>query len=113
MNEELKDKFNKKKNSVLSKAKEKGEALLGWAIDNPIKAGVIFLILSRVGQSAMRERRHRWSSIDRECHEYDPSLGVYYDLRRPLTNKEKLELSRRHANGEAIGDILASFKVLY
>lgn len=42
MNEELKDKFNKKKDSILSKAKEKGEALLGWAIDNPIKAGVYF-----------------------------------------------------------------------
>lgn len=43
---------------------------------------------------------------------WDPSLGHYWHLRRDLTNAECLEIERRHNNGETIGNILESLKVL-
>ena len=113
MNEELKNKINEKKDTFIDAAKEKGNALLEWCIDNPLKAGIIFSILTKVGKTAVSEHKYRRDERKRHTREYDPSLGLYYDLKRPLTNREKLELSRRHQNGESIGDILNSFNVLY
>lgn len=43
---------------------------------------------------------------------YDPSRGTHYDLKRKMTNKENLELSERKANGEDVGKILKSMKLL-
>ncbi|MBQ8237868.1 MAG: hypothetical protein IJZ39_06970 [Oscillospiraceae bacterium] len=47
---------------------------------------------------------------DRRC--YDPSEGHYWNLRRALNNEEWLRVSRRQANGERLGDILADMKLL-
>lgn len=43
---------------------------------------------------------------------YDRSLGHYWQLRRPLTNKEWLAIDARRRNGERMADILESMKVL-
>lgn len=43
---------------------------------------------------------------------YDNRLGHYWRLRRPLTNKEWLEIDSRKRNGEYLSDILASMRVL-
>ena len=55
MNEELKNKINEKKDTFIDAAKEKGNALLEWCIDNPLKAGIIFSILTKVGKTAVSE----------------------------------------------------------
>lgn len=47
---------------------------------------------------------------DRRC--YDPSEGHYWVLKRALTNDDWLKVSRRQADGERLGDILADMKLL-
>ena len=42
----------------------------------------------------------------RENRVYDPSLGQWWDLNKPLTNNERLEMETRVANGELRGDVL-------
>ena len=43
---------------------------------------------------------------------YDRSAGHYWDLRRKLSNAEWNLVNTRKANGEKLGDILDSMKVL-
>lgn len=43
---------------------------------------------------------------------YDRSLGHYWALRRNLTNAEWVQIDKRKAAGERLGDILADLKVL-
>lgn len=43
---------------------------------------------------------------------YDPSLGRYWKLRRRPDRNETLEIDRRHSEGERLGDILESMKLL-
>lgn len=37
---------------------------------------------------------------------YDPSMGDWWDLKKPLTNNERLEMEARVANGELRGEVL-------
>ena len=48
----------------------------------------------------------------RKLRIYDPHTGIWHDLRRPLTTKEKIYLERRSAEGESYGSILSDFGVL-
>ena len=48
----------------------------------------------------------------KELYVWDPKLGMYYQLRKKMTNEQRLELDRRKNAGESIGNILASMKVL-
>ncbi len=112
MTDETREKIKTKKDETINKAKEKGNKVLDWMVDNPMKTSIIAAVLGRIVTNVYREHKYQRAERARNTREYDPSLGMYYDLRRPLTNKEKLELSRRHSNGESIGDILESFHVL-
>ena len=48
----------------------------------------------------------------KDLRRYDTSLGRYWELRRKLTNKDWLEIDRRKAMGERLGDILESLHAL-
>lgn len=48
----------------------------------------------------------------RQTNWYDPSLGHYWQLKRPLKQSEQLLVNQRRKNGETLGDIFASMKVL-
>jgi putative protein kinase ArgK-like GTPase of G3E family len=48
----------------------------------------------------------------KELFVWDPKLGLYYQLRKAMTNSQRLELERRKEAGESIGQILASMKLL-
>ena len=48
----------------------------------------------------------------KEEYWYDPSLGHYWKLRRRPNKNECLEIDRRKQNGERLGDILESLKLL-
>ncbi|BDE86942.1 hypothetical protein CE91St42_14000 [Oscillospiraceae bacterium] len=43
---------------------------------------------------------------------YDRSLGHYWRLRRPLSNREWVSIERRRKHGERLADILDSMNVL-
>jgi hypothetical protein len=48
----------------------------------------------------------------KELYVWDPKLGMYYQLRKKMTNEQRLELDRRKEAGESIGNILFSMKLL-
>lgn len=43
---------------------------------------------------------------------WDPKLGHYWEIRKKLSNAQWAEIERRKESGEAMGQILASMKVL-
>lgn len=43
---------------------------------------------------------------------YDHSFGTYWQLRRALTNNDRLIIDRRRAAGEKLGDILKDMRLL-
>lgn len=43
---------------------------------------------------------------------YDPSRGFYYELKKKLTNAQRVEIARRRNNGEDLARILLDMNVL-
>lgn len=66
----------------------------------------------KLGKLAMKSRNLNKEEQLKEEYCYDRSLGHYWKLRRPLTNKEWLEIDSRKRDGERLSDILSSMKVL-
>lgn len=54
---------------------------------------------------------HKEASL-KNLYCYDRSLGHYWRLRRPLSNREWVAIERRRKNGERLADILYSMNVL-
>ena len=48
----------------------------------------------------------------REKRLYDPSLGGWWDLKKPMTNNQMLEVEARVNNGENRGDVLRKMGLL-
>ncbi len=102
---ELKDKVNTK----IRKTKD-------WIIQNkeavititPIIIGGVATITKVVGKRVNLRKQEELK--DEYC--YDRSLGHYWRLRRPLSNKEWLEIDGRKKDGERLSDILSELKVL-
>ena len=74
----------------------------------PVGIGAITKVVSVVGRNINLRKEKRSKQLDW----YDPSLGGYWTLRRPLKNNERLEVEARHKAGEALGSIFRSMKVL-
>jgi len=66
----------------------------------------------RVLPKLIRARNINEEERIKEEYVYDRSLGHYWKLKRPLSNDEWREIENRKANGEKLGDILESLKIL-
>ena len=84
--------------------KENQEELVKFT---PFILGAIGLVKSMKPTATQIERQR----IDHTY--YDPRTGLHWQLRRPLSNSERMELERRRRLGEDAGDILSSMRVLY
>ena len=60
----------------------------------------------------VRQRRKAAMRYEDRKIFYDPSTGCRYRLKRNLSNRESLELSRRKRDGENVGDILKDMRIL-
>lgn len=98
------------------KAKDACVNALDWAARNRewlaivtpmVVGGVTTLVKVASRSNAMRKQTQL-----KNLYCYDASLGHYWRLKRKLSNKEWLEISRRKNCGEALGDILEELKVL-
>lgn len=87
-----------------------------WAMDNKADIGAAILAAGAViklGKEAGLIKTQQQRTIEtRQAKVYDPHTGVYYYLRRPLTNAEKFELEERSRQGEGYGRILSDMDVL-
>jgi hypothetical protein len=98
------------------KVKSKVTALGKWYWDNKeytipatvAIAGFATKGLGKIGKelAAQREMNHR------DLKSWDPRLGEWLDLKRKLTNSEKVMLDNRMAKGERKIDVLADLGVL-
>lgn len=112
--EKLKDKLNEAKEKVSEKAgeainwtKNNWQAVLaGAAVAIPLATSAVKLVKSLKG-SALDRHEERMKN----CY-YDPSTGLHWDLKRMLSNSERIELMQRKRDGEYTEDILMDMKLL-
>lgn len=91
---------NKEMIVVLAPVAASSAALLGKWVIKPIWKGTV------VRANLRRQERIKTGFV------YDPSLGVYYELSKKLSNHQKIELDQRRQAGERIGNILREMNVL-
>lgn len=99
------------------KLKVKYESARDWCIRNkqmvvtaaPLVFGGILEIIRIAGRKANIDDEKELKNL----YIYDRSMGHYWRLRRELTNGEYLEIEKRRSEGESMGEILESMRVLY
>lgn len=109
-----------KREAKIRKLKAKVEEIKNKAVDfvtdHPTEALALAttLIGSAVGLARRADRKKdiREQQRLREEYIYDRSLGSYWKTRRKLSNSEKLEIERRRRQGESLGEILRSMRLL-
>lgn len=109
-----------KREAKIRKVKAKVEEIKNKAVDfvtdHPTEtlALATTLIGSAVGLARRADRKKdiREQQRLREEYIYDRSLGSYWKTRRKLSNSEKLEIERRRRQGESLGEILRSMRLL-
>ena len=98
-------KLHKAKNDTINFVKENPE--LTMAI---LSSGVI--IATKVCKMYKYHKDYNEEKYLKTRFIYDRSRGCYYELRKQLTNAQLLEIDRRKLNGETLGTILESMRVL-
>lgn len=70
------------------------------------------IAVGQVCKSVARTAAIKQDDRKRNLEVWDPVNGFRWQLKRKMTNNEKLILDSRHRNGESIGDILYDMKLL-
>lgn len=76
---------------------------------------IVLLVPPVVGGTATIVKslsKHHETQVLKDERVYDRSLGHYWELKRKLRNDEWAEIKNRKQEGESLGDILESLKVL-
>lgn len=104
--------FFKEKARKLGGSISKG---LDWCCENPIKAGIILGVGSRVvwevGRAAKRRQVDRIET-EKRMSIYDPQIDSRWQLRRLMTNNELLEFQGRLDAGQPRGEALREMGLL-
>lgn len=100
---------------VIFKAKETAKKAATWAVDHKDEATALVITAVTAYAGIKKITRKTESAVEREridhCY-YDPSSGLHWQLRRPMTNRERIELSQRKRAGEPVEDILYDMRIL-
>ena len=110
--------FKEKVNEWFENRKRDLNQFRFWACANPDKAvtlGVAAITATAAAArtiAAAKNRKEAQRLKDRLVYERRGGVGLYYETRRKMKNKEKDELSRRVRDGEMVGDILKDMKLL-
>lgn len=90
-----------------------------WVAEHPqetvaIALGTATIIGSAAkgGVAVSREIRRVTEDRDERLRVWDPVNGIYLYTKRPMTGAQKLEFSRRAADGESRAEILQDMKIL-
>lgn len=92
--------------------KEKAVKVGYWMVDNKEFVAVAAPAIVGLTRFAWKKTRLKEEKNLKTKFVYDRSGGSYWELRRPLSTRERLELDRRRKHGESTGDILSSMRVL-
>ena len=78
------------------------------AVATPI-VGKLFVDMVRgIKRSANNKEQARL----KENYIWDPSSGMWFETRKKMSSNQRVEFSRRRENGESVGSILNSMKIL-
>lgn len=69
--------------------------------------GVVYVV-----RSIAKAKAGHKEDFHRNCQIYDQSLGMWHDLKRPMSTKQKAEFAARRKAGESVLSILASMGLL-
>ncbi len=87
-----------------------------WVKNNPqIALGVGTAVVGTgkyFGKNIIKRGNLRKAEKVKQEYCYDPSLGHYWQLKRKLSNSEWRAVENRKKNGEKLGEIFESMKVL-
>ena len=120
--EEVHGTARNKWNEFKAEAKTKAARVGNWLYNNKeglvtfavVGTGVVSAasgLLRAVNNSGWGTKKQK-EAATLKMHCYDRSAGHYWELRRPLSNREWAVVEDRRKNGERIGDILEDMKVL-
>lgn len=106
--------FKQKVHDAASKAKQKVEEVTGnvtrVAKEHPIETFTLACMalpgILKIGNSLIRADIQKKETRYNECDIYDPRTGTHYYTKRPLTNKQKLNLEAEYKEGKNKGEIL-------
>lgn len=101
--------------SLLSKIGVALDRGLSWCEQNPVKAGIIVGVGSRlIWEAGRAAKRHQISKIEAEKRPsvYDPALDQRWALKHELSNGELLEYQARLSEGQTRGDALRDMGLL-
>ena len=105
-----------KKRELVEKARAKLQNGKEWVARNKealiILTPVVIKGVTTVAKVVGKRNNLRKEEELKEEYCYDRSLGHYWRLRRPLSNREWLEIDRRKKEGERPSDILDEMRVL-
>lgn len=105
--EEVRDKAKVKTKEACDFVKDNWQTILAVsAAAIPVATGAVKLVKSLKGSAAERHEDRM-----KNCY-YDPSTGLHWDLKRDLTNSERIELMSRKRNGEYTERILQDMRLL-
>ena len=110
--------YDSKWDKFKHKVNRRKERFKNWVKEDPRRAlmiGSVGVVGAKKVADAVKALKPTQAELDRkwqDLHVYDHSLGCHYDLKRKMTNNEKLELARRKERGEKTGDILRDMKLL-
>ena len=77
-----------------------------------VLAPIVLASGERVIRSVSRNKRLAEERDLKDRYIYDRSFGCYYELKRKPTQSEYLEIDRRKRNGESMGSILNSMRLI-
>lgn len=108
ISEDAKRKIQAARYRVASAAKKSIE----WATENPELAISIITATTFFANKAWKISRDVVETHHQNSKIYDHSLGMYWELRHPLTTNERIIIERRRKNGEPYGEILRDMRLL-
>lgn len=86
------------------KVSEHKDEIIGWTI---IAAPIVLGSATEIYKAHAKASVAKEERVRRDYTVYDPSSGFYYTSKKPLDNRMKQEIDRRHTqNGERYGDIM-------
>lgn len=104
-----KQEFERKKQEVLNWVDDHRDLVMVLA---PVGIGLTTVVVKTTAKVVTTAIQAKAERDTKDLYVYDRSLGHYWRLRRELTNEEWVEIDARKSNGERLGDILDSMKVL-
>ena len=116
---EVKTTMKDKVKAAVAEAKTRVKNGIDWCVENkefvvgaiPAAAMAVRQVTKTVNRITNNEAT-RTAERMKKLHYYDRRNDTYLQLRKPLTNAQKVEFDRRKAAGESATAILTSMRVL-